>query len=87
MNYKELMGFGSKKKKIIKEQVTKKYLISEKLTSSDFYSGLTPMEQYDIGKYLGKEVELFNENIGFDKTDSLVNGMKIPKEYLIKIVL
>ena len=86
MNYKELMGFGVKKKKIIKERVVEidKYLISEKITSSDFYNQLTPMEQHDINKYFGKEVELFNESIGFDKTDSLVNGMKIPKEYLIK---
>tara|TARA_Y100001938_G_scaffold64979_1_gene90304 strand:+ start:367 stop:630 length:264 start_codon:yes stop_codon:yes gene_type:complete len=86
MNYKELMGFGEKKKKIIKEQIIKvnKYLISEKITSSNFYNELTPMEQHDISKYFGKEVKLFNENIGFDKTDSLVNGIKIPKEYLIK---
>ena len=84
MNYKELMGFGDKKKKVIKEQIIEKYAISESITSSDFYNALTPMEQYDVKKYFGKEVKLFNENIGFDKTDSLVNGMKIPKKYLIK---
>ena len=84
MNYKELMGFGDKKKEVIKERVIEKYEVSENITSSDFYNALTPMEQHDVKKYFGKEVKLFNEIIGFNKTDSLVNGIKIPKKYLIK---
>ena len=86
MNYKAIMGFGKKKvkSKIIKEEKVNKYILSESIISSDFFEELTPVEQLDLQRYIGNEVQIFDENIGFDKMDSIVNGIRIPSNYLIK---
>ena len=85
MNYRDIIGFGKKKvKKPIKEQKNNKFILSENIKNSLFYDELTQVEQYDLERYIGNEVQISNEGIGFNKTDSMVNGLKVPQKYLIK---
>ena len=87
MKYKDMIDemYGIKKpiqKKIIKEVVVKKYYLSEDIRNSKFYNNITPLDQYNLERYINKEIQLFEGVIGFTKTDSLVNGIEIPFKYL-----
>ena len=86
MNYKEIMGFKKNKKikPINENKNVNKFILSENIINSPFYENLTPVEQYDLNRYVGKEIHLFENYIGFSKTDAMVNGLKVPNNYLIK---
>ena len=90
MNYKDLMkemyDFGeTKKEKIVeKEKPTKKYTLSETIRESAYYDNMTPMDRYNIDRYVGEEIKLFEGVVGFDKVDSIANGVEVPQKYIVE---
>ena len=88
MKYKDMINemYGINKpvqKKVIKEEVIiKKYYLSEDIKNSSFYGNISPLDQYNLDRYIDKEIQLFEGTIGFTKTDSLVNGVEVPFKYL-----
>tara|TARA_Y100000593_G_scaffold12233_1_gene22374 strand:+ start:2413 stop:2691 length:279 start_codon:yes stop_codon:yes gene_type:complete len=88
MKYRDMIDemYGISKpiqKKIVKEtKVEKKYFISEDIRNSQYYNSVSPLDQYNLERYMGKDIKLFEGTVGFSKTDSLVNGVEIPFKYL-----
>jgi|TARA_B100000073_G_scaffold288688_1_gene250857 hypothetical protein len=87
MNYKDLMKemYGvsttpSKKPKVKKP--IKKYTLTENIKDSSFYDNLTPMDKYNINRYIKKDVKLYEGVIGFSKSDSIANGVEVPQKYI-----
>ena len=89
MNYKDLMkqmyDFGKPEKKIVeKKSPVKKYTVSEKIRNTSYYENMTPLERFDLEKYIGEEIKLFEGVVGFNKVDSLANGIEIPNKYILE---
>ena len=89
MNYKDLIGemydFVKPKKKLVeKKKPTKKYTLSEDIRKSAYYDNMTPMDRYNIDRYVGPEVKLFEGVIGFSKSDSIANGVEVPQKYIVE---
>ena len=89
MNYKDLMkemyDFGEpKKKKVIKKIPAKKYTVSEDVRNTSYYENMTPLEKFDLEKYIGEEVKLFEGVIGFNKVDAIANGIELPNKYIVE---
>ena len=90
MNYKDLIGemydFGKPKKKKLVEvkKPTKKYTLSETIRESSYYDNMTPMDRYNIDRYIGEEIKLFEGVIGFTKSDSIANGVEVPQKYIVE---
>ena len=58
--------------------------ISPLIRESRFYKRLDYNQRNDLNKYMGKSIFLFEGRIGFDKRDSIINGLEIPKKFLIE---
>ena len=89
MKYKDLMNemysFGKPKKKIVEvKKPTKKYTLSESIRESAYYDNMTPMDRYNIDRYIGEEIKLFEGVIGFTKSDSIANGVEVPQKYIVE---
>ena len=88
MNYKELMkemyDFGKPKKKVVKKIPAKKYTVSEDVRNTSYYENMTPLERYDLEKYIGGEIKLFEGVVGFNKVDSITNGVEVPQKYIVE---
>ena len=90
MNYKDLIGemYGfkkPKKKKIVEiKKPTKKYTLSENIRKSAYYDNMTPMDRYNIDRYIGTSIKLFEGVVGFDKVDSIANGVEVPQKYIVE---
>ena len=68
MKYKDLMNemysFGKPKKKIVEvKKSTKKYTLSENIRKSTYYDNMTPMDRYNVDRYVGEEIKLFENNL------------------------
>jgi hypothetical protein len=91
MKYKDLMGemydFGKPKKKKLVEvkKPTKKYTLSETIRESVYYDNMTPMDRYNIDRYVGEEIKLYEGVVGFDKVDSIANGVEVPQKYIVEM--
>ena len=90
MKYKDLMKemYGvtksSIKPKKIKKQITQ-YTITENIKESSYYDNLTPMDKYNMNRYVGKKVNLYEGVIGFSKSDSIASGVEVPQKYIQKL--
>ena len=89
MNYKDLMkemyDFGKPEKKVVKKTPPdKKYTISEDVRHTSYYENMTPLEKFDLERYIGEEIKLFEGVVGFNKVDSLANGVEIPNKYIVE---
>jgi len=89
MNYKDLMNemydFGKpKEKEVKKKKPTIKYTVSEDIRTTSYYENMTPLERFDLEKYIGEEIKLFEGVIEFNKVDSLANGAEIPSKYIME---
>ena len=88
MNYKDLVNemydFMKPAKKVTSKEVTKAYTLSESVKESNFYDNMTPLEKYDVDKYIGEEIKLYGGVVGFSKSDSLVNGVEVPQKYIVE---
>jgi hypothetical protein len=86
MKYKdvinEMYDFGEPEKIVEYEKPTKKYTLSEGIVESSYYDNLTPMDKYNINRYVNKEVKLYDGVIGFDKSDAIANGVEVPFKYI-----
>ena len=73
MNYKDLIGemydFGKPKKKKLVEvkKPTKKYTLSKTIRESAYYDNMTPMDRFNIDRYVGEEIKLFEGVVGFNR--------------------
>ena len=89
MKYKDLMNemysFGKPKKKIVEvKKPTKKYTLSESIRESAYYDNMTPMDRYNVDRYVGVEIKLFEGVVGFSKSDSIANGIEVPQNYIVE---
>lgn len=90
MKYKDLMKemYGvtksSIKPKKIKKQITQ-YTITENIKESSYYDNLTPMDKYNMNRYVGKKINLYEGVIGFSKSDSIASGVEVPQKYIQKL--
>ena len=89
MKYKDLMNemysFGKPKKKIVEvKKPTKKYTLSESIRESAYYDNMTPMDRYNVDRYVGVEIKLFEGVVGFSKSDSIANGIEVPQKYIVE---
>ena len=88
MKYKDLMkemyGVSSSKKVKVKKPI-KKYTLTKSVTESSFYDNLTPMDKYNMNRYIGKEIRLYEGTIGFSKSDSIANGVEVPQKYILQL--
>ena len=88
MNYKDLMNemydFGKPKKKVVKKIPAKKYTVSEEVRHTSYYENMTPLEKFDLEKYIGEEIKLFEGVVGFNKVDAITNGIELPNKYIVE---
>ena len=88
MNYKDLIkemyDFIEPEKKVVKKRVHRKYTISEDIRNTSYYENMTPLERYDLEKYIGGEIKLFEGVVGFNKVDSITNGVEVPQKYIVE---
>ena len=88
--YKEILNemhdIPNKEKKE-NHEVTVSHSVSPKIKKSPFYNNLSPLEKYNVDKYVDKKVNLYEGVIGFNKVDSLTNGVEIPEKYLVERVI
>jgi hypothetical protein len=46
---------------------------------------MTPMDRYNIDRYVGEEIKLYEGVVGFDKVDSIANGVEVPQKYIVEM--
>jgi hypothetical protein len=88
MKYKDLMNemYGIPvSKKVKEEKPVKRYALSETIRESNYYDNMTPMDKYNIERYINKEIKLFEGVVGFSKADSLASGVEVPNKYIMEL--
>ena len=58
--------------------------VSDLIKGSEYYSELDYTDRGNLSNYINKSIGIYEGKIGFDKMDSMVNGMEIPSKYLIE---
>ena len=58
--------------------------VSSLIKESSYYNNLDFGDRNNLDNYIGKSILLFENKIGFDRKDCIVNGLNIPPKYLME---